>query len=50
VIRNLNGGGQGPIWAVEPLDGWMNGKQGGGNYEKEKNNITVFIIIIVFRD
>jgi hypothetical protein len=22
-LRNLKGGGQGPIWAVEPLDGWM---------------------------
>jgi hypothetical protein len=21
-LRNLKGGGQGPIWAVEPLDGW----------------------------
>jgi hypothetical protein len=24
-IRNLKGGGQGPIWAVEPLD-WWNGR------------------------
>jgi hypothetical protein len=22
-FRNLKGGGQGPIWAVEPLDGWI---------------------------
>jgi hypothetical protein len=22
-LRNLKGGGQVPIWAVEPLDGWM---------------------------
>jgi hypothetical protein len=22
-LRNLKGGGQGPIWAVESLDGWM---------------------------
>jgi hypothetical protein len=22
-LRNLKGGGQGPIWAVEPLDEWM---------------------------
>jgi hypothetical protein len=22
-LRNLKGGGQGPIWAVEPLDGWI---------------------------
>jgi hypothetical protein len=21
-LRNLKGGGQGPIWALEPLDGW----------------------------
>jgi hypothetical protein len=25
LLWNLNGGGQGPIWAVEPLDGWMDG-------------------------
>jgi hypothetical protein len=23
LLRNLNRGGQGPIWAVAPLDGWM---------------------------
>jgi hypothetical protein len=23
-LRNLKGGGQGPIWSVEPLDGWIN--------------------------
>jgi hypothetical protein len=23
-LRNLKGGGQGPIWAVAPLDGWHN--------------------------
>jgi hypothetical protein len=22
LLRNLNRGGQGPIWAVAPLDGW----------------------------
>jgi hypothetical protein len=22
-LRNLNGGGQGPIWAVESMDGWI---------------------------
>jgi hypothetical protein len=22
-LRNLKGGGQGPIWAVEPMDGWI---------------------------
>jgi hypothetical protein len=22
-LRNLKGGGQGPIWAVKPLDGWI---------------------------
>jgi hypothetical protein len=21
-LKSLRGGGQGPIWAVEPLDGW----------------------------
>jgi hypothetical protein len=25
LLRNLRRGGQGPIWAVEPLDGWMIG-------------------------
>jgi hypothetical protein len=24
-LRNLKGGGHGPIWAVESLDGWMDG-------------------------
>jgi hypothetical protein len=23
LLRNLKRGGQGPIWAVGPLDGWM---------------------------
>jgi hypothetical protein len=23
LLRNLNRGGRGPIWAVAPLDGWM---------------------------
>jgi hypothetical protein len=25
LLWNLNRGGQGPIWAVAPLDGWMDG-------------------------
>jgi hypothetical protein len=25
-LRNLRWGGQGPMWAVEPLDGWMEDK------------------------
>jgi hypothetical protein len=24
-LKNLKRGGQGPIWAVEPFDGWMDG-------------------------
>jgi hypothetical protein len=24
LLWNLNRGGQGPIWAVAPMDGWMN--------------------------
>jgi hypothetical protein len=25
LLRNLNRGCQGPIWAVAPLDGWLDG-------------------------
>jgi hypothetical protein len=29
LLWNLNRGGQGPSWAVVPLDGWMDGRMDG---------------------
>jgi hypothetical protein len=30
LLRNIKAGDQGPIWDVEPLDGWMDGRDVGG--------------------